>query len=146
MKIYVVTNGKGGEYHICAVTTDKDNAEYLRQLCCTDKHNGNARIEVFDDYAGLKPIKGKLYKVFCFYNNAGNIDGLLACREEFPYGNSLDEAIRFEEEGFHGTISHKKLSDDCDGYVCLVVAESKEKAEKIGIDMIQEYRAKEICL
>lgn len=142
MKIYIITNGNGESHHICAVTTVKDNAEYLRQLACTDRHNGNARIEEFDDYAGLKPIKGKLYKVFCFYNNAGNLDGLLACREEFPYGNSLDDAIRFEEEKFHGTISYKKLSDGYDGYVCLVVAESKEEAEVVGKKLIEEYKQK----
>lgn len=144
MKIYVITKIIYGIKHICATSTDKDNSEYLRRMASKNDPVGNAEVEMFDDYKELHPIKGSLYKVFCFYDEYGNFDGDICCIETFLYGNYLDNVIRFEEEGLHGAIDHKKLSDGSDGYVCLVVAESKEKAEKIGIDMIQKYRAEEM--
>lgn len=147
MKIYVITKGEYSDYHICATTTDKDRAEFLREMASTiGEYGEEAKIEEFDDYAELNPIKGELYKVYWICDDSGNCKGVFTSQEFYPYGNYLDEAMRFEEEELHGEITREKLSGGGYGYICLVVAESKEKAEKIGIDMIQKYRAEKMGL
>lgn len=139
MKIYVITKKSNGNKFVCAVTTDAANVEHLRKIASKNEPIGKAEVEVFDDYKELHPIKGSLYKVYMFYDNCGNFDGEVCCKEEFPYGNNLDYAIRFEEEELHGYVNYKKLSDGIDSYVCLVVSDSYDNARYIGRNMILEY-------
>lgn len=50
MKIYAVTRGAFEDYHICALTINKEKAERLKELY-TDKYN-NTYIEIFEDNEG----------------------------------------------------------------------------------------------
>ncbi len=50
MKIYAVTKGQYSDYHICALTTSKSNAERLRVLYSNDWDD--AVIEEFEDGEG----------------------------------------------------------------------------------------------
>ena len=38
MKAYIITKGEYSDYHICAVTLDKDKAEQLKKLFTNDWH------------------------------------------------------------------------------------------------------------
>lgn len=145
MKIYVITKGEYSDYHICAATTDKDRAEFLRKMASTTGIYGKeARIEEYDDYTGLTPMKGELYEVMIVYNKNGEERNLFCNTENFVDDKTIPNTIRYKEEKFHGMIeSAKKHNGEC-WYSVLVVAESDEKAKKIGIDLIQKYRAEEL--
>ena len=39
-KVYVITAGEYSDYHICAVTLDPDNAEWLRKFYNKDSYTG----------------------------------------------------------------------------------------------------------
>lgn len=60
MKVYVITRGEYSDYHICAVTLDKERAERLKVIYSS--YLEDAEIEVFDtesdkDESGLVPYK-----------------------------------------------------------------------------------------
>ena len=51
MIVYVITQGHYSDYHICAVTTDKDKAEILRKFFSANSGYGDwgkARIQEYD--------------------------------------------------------------------------------------------------
>lgn len=47
MELYAITKGDYSDYHICALTADKDKAEELRKVC--SDRNGDAEIETYID-------------------------------------------------------------------------------------------------
>lgn len=47
MEIYAITKGEYSDYHICALTVDKEKAEALRKMC--SDRNGEAEIETYID-------------------------------------------------------------------------------------------------
>lgn len=146
MKIYVITKGEYSAYHICAATTDKDRAEMLKRMASTDDLYGEARVEEVDDYFGLDVLPGKVYQVELGYKDGA--------QTFFDVGDAyyvgLDELDRYRlysrQDGIHGRIDKRVWSDGEIMYTAYVVAPNEGKAEKIGIDMIQEYRAKEMGL
>ena len=147
MKIYVISKGEYSWYHIYAATTDKRRAEFLRDMASTTGSYGTeARIEEFDDYAELTPIKGELYEVMICYDRKGRQTDLYCSKESFVDNEYIEEGIRYKEENLHGRIDEGKSSTGEVYYSAFVVAESEEKAEKIGIDMIQKYRAEKMGL
>lgn len=147
MKIYVITKGKYSDYHICAATTDKDRAEFLREMATTSGAYGEeATIEEFDDYAELKPMKGELYEVSIHFNRYGVQTNVFCHKETIVDYKEVPDTLRHEAENFHGRINEVQSEFDGVWYNALVVAESCEKAEKIGIDMIQKYRAEKMGL
>lgn len=46
-KVYIITAGEYSDYHICAVTLDPDNAEWLRKFYDKDSYTG-ASIEEYN--------------------------------------------------------------------------------------------------
>ena len=145
MKIYVITKGEHSDYHICAATTDKDRAEFLRDMASTSGRYGEeARIEEFDDYADLKPMKGDLYEVVVRFDRYGTQTRYYTTTENFVDGMEVPDTLRHEAENFHGRIESGEAEFGGTWYSALVVAESREKAEKIGIDMIYKHMAEKI--
>lgn len=53
MKIYAITKGTYSDYHICALTVNKEKAEHLKKLY-TDEYD-EAFIEIFEDGEGSEP-------------------------------------------------------------------------------------------
>lgn len=147
MKIYVITKGEYSDYHICAATTEKERAEFLRDMASTIKTDGQeAKIEEFDDYAGLTPVSGKAYDVSMAYLTSGEYIGMYSF--ESPYEKDI---LHYKEQGIHGKIEKDKydfswVAKDKDyvSYTVTVVSENVKKAENIGIDLIQKYRAEEL--
>lgn len=145
MKIYVITKGEYSDYHICAATTDKKIAEFLKKVATTKGYGGEAYIEEFEDCAYLTPIEGTIYKVSISYDNDGR---QYSCRAKEAYylgDKRIDNDIIFQEEGYINKVI-KEFGIDYICYNVYIVSDSEEKAEKIGIDMIQKYRAEEMGL
>lgn len=150
MKIYVITKGEYSGYHICAATTDKDRAEILKRMASTDGPYGEeAKIEEYDDYAGLSPIEGKAYDVSASYGEDGESLGVVAF-DSF----TAKDIVHYDGEPGFGIVEKWEYDFDMRYpgtkahtiYSVTVVARSEDEAEKIGNDMIQEYRAKEMGL
>lgn len=149
MKIYVITKGECDDYHICAATTDKDRAELLKRMASSYGAFGEeAKIEEHDDYAGLTLIDGDLYEVEAEFDSRGKFVSVYASRTEYvEHQPVVNSDIRYEEEGWGRKVFKRHLRDwGRILYTAYVVAPSEDKAEKIGIDMIQEYRSKEMGL
>ena len=147
MKIYVITKGEYSGYHICAATTDKDRAEMLKRMASTDGLYGEeAKIEEYDDYMGLDLLPGKVYQVEIGYKDSAqtyfDVDDAY-----YVGGDELDRyRLYSRQDEIHGRIDKRVRNDGEIVYTAYVVAPNEDKAEKIGIDMIQEYRAKEMGL
>jgi hypothetical protein len=76
MKIYVITQGEYSDYHICAVTDDKERAKKL-QLIYSDSYNA-AEIEEYntDDYDDSYVKSYRLaYRVCRFQDGTIKVEG-----------------------------------------------------------------------
>lgn len=114
-------------------TTDERNIEYLVKTASENELAENKKAIAFDD------CKRSLYKVLMFYDNCGNFDGEVCCKEEFPHCDNIDHEIMFEEKELHKHINHKKLSQGVNVYSCLVVSGTYDDARYIGRNIILEY-------
>ncbi len=70
MKVYVITKGDYSEYHICAVATDNEKAQILKEKFSTEW--SPARIEEFDT-ENYNPIfqSKKFYSIY--FDKNGNV-------------------------------------------------------------------------
>lgn len=112
MKIYAITKGTYSDYHICALTINKEKAKRLKELY-TDEWN-DVSIEIFED--------GEDYELnlFWFCDENGRNPQLY----EYP----RKEQVAVNRSG--------KM------YGVYLYAKDKEHAEKKAHDMIAEYKAK----
>lgn len=114
MKIYVITKGCYSDYHIAAVTDDKDKAEFLK-LKFSDEYD-EANIEEYDtdEYSveGIQNMKLFYWKVSIFHGKS----------VVYPYlsGNQYFNVYP-------------------DGIKAVVIARTKEQAIKIVRDKYAQY-------
>lgn len=71
MKIYVITKGEYSDYHICAVTTNPDDAEVLKTRFSAGSW-GDATIEEYDTDDNKDVLANKNLYLVSFYEN-GNV-------------------------------------------------------------------------
>ena len=114
MKIYAITKGIYSDYHICALTVNKEKAEYLKKIY-TDKWN-EADIEIYEDGEGSE------LNLFYFCDQNG-------CN---PKIRDYAENERVAVDRF-GKI-----------YGVYLYAKDESHAEKKAQDMIAEYKANKV--
>lgn len=129
MKVYVITEGDYSDYHIIGVTLDKATAMKYVELHTSEDDYFIPRIEEYDSdtisYISKEDMLGWLLSV--------NREGLVKCdRSDLPihYPDCLNKAERWGK-------SAKEWR-----YVAYVSAENKDKACKIGLDLIAQFKAK----
>lgn len=119
MKIYVITKGCYSDYHICTVTTNKEEAETLAETF-TDRYD-TATIEEYDTENNAEIIKYK--KVFkCVYvkqtksievdeayldNPSEGIINSKSYLITFIRANTYNEALKFASDRFSKYIAEK---------------------------------------
>lgn len=113
-KIYIITHGCYSAYHICAVTTDRNTAEYLQKVY-SGGYDGEANIEEWDMIAAPEDV----HEMF---------------RVEFDFGNINVEVDKFN--------THEDIYGDCNDMTVYVYATGKDTALKIAQDRRAEYLAK----
>ena len=136
MKAYVITQGCYSDYHICAVTLDKEKAERLRKLAlCHDS-----------DYVEIEEYE--LDKIeYEFTPEALETEPIRYYRVEINYSVNEHRVTRIEafEQYKTGDRAVFKISDESIGvyeyrhdkpiwYEVNVREDSEEKAKKIAID------------
>lgn len=122
MKIYVITKGCYSDYHICTVTTNKEEAEVLAETF-TNSYD-TATIEEFDTENNAEVIKYK--KVFrCMYEKQTKS---IKVGESY-YDNAVEEIINYEK---------------C--LITLVRANTPEEALKFASDRFSKYIAEKMNL
>lgn len=117
-KVYVITKGDYSDYHICAVTLDKNRAEKLRKMF--SDHWNKAEIEEYTldeektrrKYGVVFDVKGA-FKRFCA------------------------EECDLHDDGFIDD-----WNDDDDGITIWVESADEAHALKIAQDRLAEYKAK----
>lgn len=116
MKIYVITSGCYSDYHIDAVTDDKDKAEFLK-LKFSDEHD-EANIEEYDtDKYQVEGVPNQLHwKVIVFKKSKPIIRPMLSGEVKFVVFND-----------------HYELCE------AVVIAKTKEQALKIVRDKYAQY-------
>ena len=122
MTAYIITKGEYSDYHICAVTLDKDKAEQLKKLF-TDEWN-DAYIEKFEVDEHF-PI-------------------------DYPYFvvDKYDDRIEIKETDYfeydYGVVRGFRNMDKEIYYSVCVKAKDKEHAKKIALDKIAKYKAEQM--
>ncbi len=112
MRIYAITKGRYSDYHICALTADKEKAKRLKKIY-SDTYD-EACIEVFEDGDGSE------LRLLWRCDENGNNPLLI----EYPE----KEEVAVDK---YGRI-----------YAVYLYAKDKAHAEKKAHDMIAEYKAK----
>lgn len=124
MKVYVITKGDYSDYHICAVTLDKDKAEQLREKFSKGYYN-EADIEEYDTEETEEIIKHNLY---------------------FADYNERTHEVRVAERDFEYREDCGKVFTMRNGLYAYIFADSKEEALKIASDKFAKYRAEKMGL
>lgn len=126
MKIYVITKGFYSDYHICAVTTNEEKAEKLKNAY-TDNLD-KAEIEIYeDDETDNEP------RIAWYYDYRTN----KAEPREFAWDYDKGEMVEKE----------KVIHDDETVTGAVVFAKDKNHAKRKAQDMIAMYKAEKagIC-
>ena len=120
-KVYIITKGSYSDYHICAVTLNRDTAEKLAKKYSEDEL-GEALIEeyVLDDFT-----KCERY-MYC------------VCFNEWGISCNFDEYEHTEK-----IVYNKNARTSVNRMVVYVKAKDEEHAKKIAQDRRAEYLAKE---
>lgn len=124
MKVYVITSGEYSEYHICAVTLDKEYAETLSKLF-GDYRSDKANIEIWDTDTKINFTPGMVpYRVVFEGTKV-----VTCCRISIKEFYEEDRIWMYEDRG----------------YVTLEAVDEKH-AIKIASDMYAKYRAEQLGL
>ena len=116
MTYYAITKGEYSDYHICAITADKDKAERLQKIY-TD-HYEDAEIEEYEEN-DEKYLESRMIWFYDAYKDEAKKTG--------DFGDGEDESIW-----------DSTYSGICGAYV---VASDAEHARKKGQDMIAKRKA-----
>lgn len=104
MKVYVITQGCYSDYHICAVTLDKDKAERLQKMYSAKDsyYSDNTEIEEYDtdDTGNAFTEKEKNSEVFSYYH------------AQIIYGMKEHEASLHINDGMSHYFSDKGVTYD----------------------------------
>ena len=125
MKAYIITKGEYSDYHICAVTLDKDKAEQLKKLFTNDWHDTYVEEFEIDEHF---PID---YPYFIVEKYSDRIEV-----KEIQTG---DYACEYD----YGVVRHY---DSRGLYSVCVKAKDKDHAKKIALDKIAQYKAEKLGL
>ena len=120
MKVYVITTGVYSDYHIVGVTLNRKKAEDLVETMSRGYDIPHISEWETDEVDTLK--KGTCYQVTLYEN--GKVD--IWEKSSFEI-DEINKVLKF------GNYSHEVL----------VIAETKRKAKKIGLDLINIKKAKE---
>lgn len=117
MKVYVITAGEYSDYHICDVTIDPEQAEWLRRL-----HSGynEAEIEVFETNEAPVP---KLRRIWSF--------SILPDGSVVP--NDREE-LWTDDPNFPNAFKWGLYNNSIDSVFCKVAAPDIATAQKIAFD------------
>lgn len=123
MKVYVITSGCYSDYHIDAVTDDKEKAEFLK-LKFSDEYD-EANIEEYDtDKYQVEGLPNQLYwKVIVFKKSKPIIRPMLSGEVKFLVYNDNHELCE-----------------------AVVIAKTKEQALKIVRDKYAQYLSEKLDL
>lgn len=131
-KVYVITKGCYSDYHICAVTLDKEKAERLRKMF--DSSCDEAEIEEWDTEATADLLSGRkqYYVRFCQNGAVFSADQREYCLEYFNPG--IKESFCFVK-GQKVDLLDVELYADSREAAIKIAAEKRAKylAEKEGI-------------
>lgn len=119
MKIYAITKGCYSDYHICALTADRDRAERLKKICSDGQ--GEAQIEEYED-GDIETIELRWH----YYSNDDTVKEI-SNRSVYWDWSELPGLAVNEHEAF-------------------VVAPNAEHARKKAQDMIAQYKAEQVGL
>lgn len=123
MNVYVITAGKYSDYHICAVTEDKNKAEILRKAF-SSPYGYDAKIEKYDT---------EKYSTVIDYGYK-------------PYSciQLTDGKIQIQDSELRSWVDYNKVFHSAhDNYYRMdVLAKDKRQARKIFTDRLAEYKAK----
>lgn len=123
MKLYAVTKGDYSNYHIITLTEDKKVAKEIAKMFSGREEYDKAKVEEYEDG---KIILGKmLYFVRVVDGNVCEV------------AEDLDDYNLFNPFVSRGLMNNGK-----EMYYTHVLADTAEKAEKIGKDRIMKYIAK----
>ena len=135
MKVYIVTSGSYSDYHIDAVTLDKDQAERLAQAV-TDYGWDEGHVTVWDtDDFKIIDDGMKLYYVMIFLNETGCDISRISIQETSPISSLTHQSLAF--------IDHSKFDESNGGGNIQfgVRARDEEHAKKIAYDKFAEWKA-----
>ena len=132
MKLYAVTKGEYSDYHIIALTADKDVAEKLAQKYSnrTNMYGDDfdeAQVEEYED--GVVLLDRDCY--FVRVEN-GNVTEVAPPNTKVTWF--------FEEEGLYND-SVEQMRSETNGYYTYVLARNADEAAKIGKDRVMQYIA-----
>ena len=127
MKIYAITKGDYSDYHIIALTADKERAETLKKIY--DDEWNVARIEEYED--GYKNMDDVYYGV-CINCYRGE-ETIHVGVDEYSSG------IR----PFKKSWTDKRDKEHCQ-YSAVIQTNSEGKARKIAQDMWAQYKAEKL--
>lgn len=120
MKVYVITSGDYSDYHICAVTLDKEKAEKYAEHIDTGYQDVN--VEEYDtDHIDTYMKYGKSFHVEIY---------MPGFRIDYVYGNEHERAERI--------FPHNYTMYGVD-----VNAKDKDHAVKVATDRLAKYLAEE---
>lgn len=122
---YAVTAGCYSDYHIIAITDNKERADNIAKIYSDDGWNSDTQVEEFFDSESKDEA---FYDVW--YETNGSYDvGLQELNKNYKF----DNINIIEENANH---------DDWWKYRVLVMAKSKDHAIKIAQDLWAEHKAK----
>lgn len=127
MKVYVITRGSYSEYHICAVTTDPEEAEKLAKIY-SDRYD-TAEVEEYDTEEHQDWLCGRVpYEVIFWRSHQTPHLSLLAPSAAFTPGVKVDPRL--------GSVEMKVLLYAPDAETALKIAQDKRAeylAQQAGI-------------
>lgn len=121
MKLYAVTKGDYSDYHIITLTADKEAAKRIAKMCSNGEYD-KAEVEEYEDG---KIILGK--KLYFVRVVDGNVDDV---------AEDHSDCYLFNTSVFGGFMNRGN-----EMYYTHVLADTGEKAAKIGKDRIMKYVA-----
>ena len=117
-KVYVITAGEYSDYHICAVTDDKESAENFRML--NESEWCPARIEEYVIDQMKEPPKS-------YWHITYNLRGECRCCSLYHYAEGKNEP-------------DERVDLNCFTFYTDVIGDDKSKALKIAQDRIAKYK------
>lgn len=130
MKLYAVTKGEYSDYHIIALTADKDVAEKLAK-----KYSNRANAYCFAEDANVEEYEDGVVLLDrdCYFVRVqgGNVTEVVAPNTEETWFNE-------DEEIYNESIVATNMNDS---YYTYVLARNPNEAAKIGKDRVMQYIA-----
>lgn len=123
MKLYAVTKGEYSDYHIIALTADKEAAKKIAKMFTTGECDyDKAEVEEYEDG---KIILGK--KLYFVRVVGGNVDEVVEDKSDYWL--------------FDTSVSRGCMIGEKEMYYTHVLTDTAEKAAKIGKDRVMKYIA-----